>query len=343
MLVAVAATHAQTPTATLSHEGTVKCFYGNKALVNAVEQAADGDKITLSSGLFTGTDITKSITVKGAGMSADTINHIEPTVISTDYSIKASNVTIEGLNMTGKVYVAKMDNVKMIKCTFSKELEHISTPIKDGHVRQYLLNCKCLYRVLVGHDSIDFFIENSFIKDGLGNKRGNTLNPKQNHIEATNSIIALPDVTGMQINNSSFTNCILTAKNTNSYFNLSAGNYAYYCLGVGSSTIFTNIIGTYGSVIDETNKTEIDYSKIFKTYRGKDSSSYTYTDYETLELTSTAASTYLGDDGTQLGIHGGSMPFNPKPNNPYITKCTVAEKSTPQGTLSVDIEVKPAQ
>lgn len=346
MLVAVAATHAQTPTATLSHEGTVKCFYGNKALVNAVEQAADGDKITLSSGLFTGTDITKSITVKGAGMSADTINHIEPTVISTDYSIMASNVTIEGLYMAGNVYVAKMDNVKMIKCTFSKALGKETSKSQAGFVRQYLVNSKCLDLVFVGHDSIDFYIDNSFIKSSDGRclfNKSSSISPQKNHIEAVNSIIAIPHgVNGSYIYNSSFTNCILTAFDNTSSYSLSASNYAYYCLGVGSSYMFSQIIGTYGSVIDETNKTEVNYSKIFKTYRVAPLY-YTYTDYETLELTTTAASTYLGDDGTQVGIYGGSMPFNPKPNNPYITKCTVAEKSTPQGTLSVDIEVRPAQ
>lgn len=347
MLVAVAATHAQTPTATLSHEGTVKCFYGQQAFVNAVAQAADGDKITLSSGLFTGTDITKSITVKGAGMSADTINHIEPTVISTDYSINAPDVTIEGLNMAGNVNVAKMDNVKMIKCTFSKRLGKSNAAPQAGFVRQYLVNSKCLGNVWVAHDSIDFYIDNSFITNGTDNyglyNKTSTSSPKKNHIEAINSIIAIPHgLNGSYIYNSSFTNCILTAFENTSSYSLSASNYAYYCLGVGSSSMFSKIIGTYGSVIDETNKTEIDYSKIFKTYR-LNNSSYTYTDYETLELTSTAASTYLGDDGTQVGIYGGSMPFNPKPNNPYITKCTVAEKSTPQGTLSVDIEVRPAQ
>lgn len=95
MLVALAAT-AQTPTATLSHAGNVKCFYGKEALVNAVAEAENGDNITLSSGLFSGTTIDKAITVKGAGMSPDTINNITPTTISSALTINTSDVTVEG-------------------------------------------------------------------------------------------------------------------------------------------------------------------------------------------------------------------------------------------------------
>ena len=51
-------------------------------------------------------------------------------------------------------------------------------------------------------------------------------------------------------------------------------------------------------------------------------------------------STWLGDDGTQVGIYGGFLPFDPTPTNPQITKFNVASKTTADGKLSVDIEVK---
>ena len=114
MLVAVAAT-AQTPTATLSHDGTVKCFYGKEAFKNAYAEAANGDHITLSSGLFTATDIEKSITVKGAGMSADTINNIEPTVISGAVTISAADVTVEGAYLSSSLYLKHYNNIKIIE------------------------------------------------------------------------------------------------------------------------------------------------------------------------------------------------------------------------------------
>ena len=66
-------------------------------------------------------------------------------------------------------------------------------------------------------------------------------------------------------------------------------------------------------------------------------------DNETYELTETAKATYLGTDGTQVGIYGGMLPFDTTPSNPRITKCNVAAKSTADCKLSVDIEVKAAE
>jgi len=60
---------------------------------------------------------------------------------------------------------------------------------------------------------------------------------------------------------------------------------------------------------------------------------------ETFELTETAAATYLGDDGTQVGIYGGPAPFNPTPTNPQVKKFTV--NSTTEGDqLKVKINVE---
>lgn len=54
----------------------------------------------------------------------------------------------------------------------------------------------------------------------------------------------------------------------------------------------------------------------------------------------TAAKKYLGSDGTEVGIYGGNLPFDATPTNPQITKFNVASKTTADGKLSVDIEVK---
>lgn len=50
-----------------------------------------------------------------------------------------------------------------------------------------------------------------------------------------------------------------------------------------------------------------------------------------------------GTDGTEVGIYGGSLPYDPTPTNPQITKFNVASKTTADGKLSVDIEVKSAE
>lgn len=62
-----------------------------------------------------------------------------------------------------------------------------------------------------------------------------------------------------------------------------------------------------------------------------------------LELTDEAKTTYLGMDGKEVGLYGGNLPYDENPSNPQITKCNVAAKSTADGKLSVDIEVKGAE
>ncbi len=319
MLVAVAAT-AQTPTATLSHEGNVKCFYGKEALVNAVAEADNGDNITLSSGLFSGTTIDKAITLKGAGMSPDTINGITPTTINSDMTINTSDVTVEGIYIAGKIMLGHLNNIKIIK----SKINEMSCLSGEGQIYQYFINSICLGQIMLSSVyDLDLFIENSFVH-GLCNRE------YRSRIDARNSIVGTSLLEGVNwwTKNSYFTNCIII-KRTSTTFDNSC--FVYYCIGFGSG-IFDNVNQSY------TNTQLTDFTDLFKTYNG-----FYVDENETFELTAAAQAAYLGDDGTQIGIYGGNMPFNPKPNNPYITKLTVAEKSTPQGTLSVDIQVQPAQ
>ena len=95
--------------------------------------------------------------------------------------------------------------------------------------------------------------------------------------------------------------------------------------------MFTNIPNTTNMILTGA------LSTAFKTYTG------TYNDNETFELTDAAKAQYKGSDGTEVGIYGGSLPFDPTPTNPQITKCNVASKSTADGKLSVDIEVSAAE
>lgn len=342
MLVAVAAT-AQTPTATLSHEGTVKCFYGPNSFVDALAAAVDGDDITLSSGIFQGynstsssstySKITKAVNIKGAGMVADTINNVEKTIVvsgsSNETYIQRDNITIDGIYFTGSLTLDST-NIKINKCTVMGSLYYGSTGKKS-----YIYNCRCKY--IYGNGILN--VVNSYV-----------YNAKNSHnLFVINSIIGSTNasVNGeLSITNSTFYNSIIYNSSTGSnYINrkLPSSNYVYYCLGKnGDGSIFDNVAGyddgSGNYVPNNTNTVISDLSTIFKTFDGQN-----YNEYETFELTTTAASTYLGDDGTQVGMYGGSMPYNPFPSHPIITKCTVAEKSTPQGTLSVDIEVKPAQ
>ena len=60
-------------------------------------------------------------------------------------------------------------------------------------------------------------------------------------------------------------------------------------------------------------------------------------------LTEEAKAEFIGQDDTELGIYGGNLPYDNHILSPQITKCNVAAKTTADGKLSVDIEVKAAE
>lgn len=113
--------------ATLSHNGQISAYYGASALKTALEAAADGDVITLSSGQFNAADITKAVTLRGAGMSVstDSLQTHESTIIQGDYAINLADtlqgrINMEGIYMNGIVtYKGTVKNAQFLKCRFS--------------------------------------------------------------------------------------------------------------------------------------------------------------------------------------------------------------------------------
>ena len=107
--------------ATLNHEGTISTFYGSQAWKNAHDAAANGDVITLSSGTFVAVNITKAITVRGAGMGIDSTAVSEPTVITGDFTINiaepgSNRLTLEGIYSNHTIYYTNVVNPLFLKC-----------------------------------------------------------------------------------------------------------------------------------------------------------------------------------------------------------------------------------
>ena len=133
--------------ATLNHDGEVQVFYGTSALYLAHSAATHGDVITLSSGTFSASTITKELTIRGAGMQADSLTNALPTYIIGDLYLNIDTNTVydlilEGLNIDdmqlyndGKSMVIR--NSKFIKC-------------KIGNILNYMYrdcyNCSKIYK-----------------------------------------------------------------------------------------------------------------------------------------------------------------------------------------------------
>lgn len=309
--------------ATLNHEGTISTFYGSQAWKNAHDAAANGDVITLSSGTFVAVNITKAITVRGAGMGIDSTAVSEPTVITGDFTINiaepgSNRLTLEGIYSNHTIYYTNVVNPLFLKCRLKKVSYNYSEDVlKDAS----FIHCRIAEVFNLGTNSSASCV-NSVIQDPY------SLNNYTSNFEFINCCL-IGDMG--RAYSSSFKNCIISDNENGHYINSSCT--AYNCICLTANNYFRNITNA-------TNKSLTEYATLFKTYTG---AALDNLDSETFELTDAAKAQYLGADGTEVGIYGGNLPFDPTPSNPQITKCNVAAKSTADGKLSVDIEVNAAE
>ena len=328
IMMCATATYAQTNLlATLSHNGEITTFYGANALRDAHETAEAGDVITLSSGTFNSIDITKGITIRGAGMRINETTQTEPTVISGDVNINIPTeeeyrLTLEGLYFNNDIHNrCNLNNPLFLKSCF-KDLNDMMG--YGAMTNATFIHCRINSVTIRGFAS---FV--NCVLWGLSNSNTN--------VELINSIIHSGSSEGWRYySNLSLKNCILFADRCSSYYAGDIDNcIAYNCISIVNNMPYR---GTFSNVSNSSNiEIEGNGSEIFATFTGS------YNDDETFELTEEAQTQYLGIDGTQVGIYGGSLPYDPTPTNPQITKCNVAAKSTADGKLSVDIEVNAAE
>lgn len=323
--------------ATLSHDGEITTYYGTSALSEAMSKAVDGDAITLSAGQFNAVNITKAITLRGAGMSIvnDSVNSHESTILTGEFTININDSTdahrfaMEGLYINSAVKYGKLKNAQFLKCRFPSitststtasmtNTTFIHSRIRNGFTltsqsNAYFINCAVCNVVCPTTSFLEF--DNCFVKFDC------------------NSSYGYPTYA----DNTYYKNCIIQTTYSNSSDKIPSTCTVTHCVGLGYSSIFSNIASK-----DNTNVYVSDIKNVFKTYSTTSSNTY-ISDPEQFELTDEAKTKYLGADGTQVGLHGGNLPYDENPTTPQITKCNVAAKSTADGKLSVDIEIKAAE
>jgi len=319
--------------ATLSHGSTLSTFTGEDAFAQAYNAAADGDVITLSPGVFVGFDMNKAITVRGAGYKPMASNGYTSTQITGEVTVDVptegtATFEMEGIDFLNGVsfqsdkmrplIVSKSKfrntvygfgiNMKATHCEF-QELR-ATNENNNGIYCNTTLNCQsCVIATAISH--------------GL-------VNDKVGKITATNCIVGY----SYGLPYSTLINCVLTPNN--GYY-LDGTTTALNCVGIypqgGGKKIFEYIVDPSNVMIEGEGETA--YAKIFKTLKNLGSASLN----ETFELTDAAKTTYLGDDGTQVGIYGGTAPFTLESTNPQVTKFVVSS-TTEGGQLRVKINVE---
>ena len=302
---------------TLSHDGEVTVFYGADALIKAHAAAEPGDVITLSSGSFTGLTITKAVTIRGAGMFPEENGTIITNSIESSQNVNinvvpsSSHLNLEGLYFSCNVIVYGADSPTFNKCQFGRSFSRQTSSTSRAFTSPTYINCFFIGEPTLWCDDYSTFFACYFdSKISYGSMSSYT-----------------------------FTNCILN--NTYSISNHCVVNNSIILSKKNDFSINSSAVIRSSKVCSEKGDclkycTSIDTEVLpFETECFKEGTRY--------ELKDELVKTWLGDDGTQVGIYGGPIPFDPTPTNPQITKFNVANKTSADGKLSVDIEVSAAQ
>ena len=324
MLAMTSKSFAQTALiATLLHEGEISAFYGANALKEAYNAAVANDIITLSSGSFSAVDIDKELTIRGAGMEPNAVTGTEPTILVGDFDVYKT-ITLEGIYSDNVIEVRRNSTADIQSSAFIKcRIKHVKMESSSENLT--FMNCRITFEIISENYSNSCICINSIIRNAcdyrtydtkfnLSNCTIYTLNENNNNFKLRNSYLS---------------NCIIIGANDA----LDATNQVYNSVVVtenGNTNALDNVTNSTNTVVGG-------YANLFETFTG------TVNDSEKFILKEEARKKYLGLDGTEVGIYGGSLPFDPTTSNPQITKCNVASKSTVDGKLSVDIEVNGAQ
>jgi len=321
---------AQSSVATLDHSGTTSVFYGANALVDAYNASVDGDAIILSSGSFNPpSTIQKGLKIIGVGHYPDSINgrtFINGNII---LGLGANNILFEGIEVTNLSSNDTINNINIKRCRLDNGISFgqiVNNVIIEGSVLQYIdFNNNNNNNTIIRNNIILIF--NSSV---ISNIQGGALIENNILYEqySYNSIFN-------NVNNSIIKNNIIRKD---------YGQDQFYII-IGAGNIFQNNYIAYSGPYDGIPLSNIYNNNYSNTPWNMNSiipnisSSFDYNiDYHILN-----PNQYLGTDGTQVGIYGGSNPYkeNATPDNPRIVSKYIAPQNDSNGNLQINITAKP--
>lgn len=299
-------------------------FIGTNGLIDAYNAASAGDTIYLPGGSFTApAEFAKKLTIFGAGHYLDSTMATGKTFINGNIALRdaADNFHLEGVEVTGNFTLGYNEPVNGVVI---KRCRVIGQFIAQGNANPSL-NMAFVGNVLMNH----VFVENC--QNVLFSN-----NIFQYGIDATN---------GNVINNN-----IFLSRLTNGYYENFRGNnnqlsnnifilHGSYGMTGGSGNVFRNNIinvvepgyGTSPSVFND--YTGVNPTSVFVSQTGN---TFNYAHNYHLQ----SPSTYLGTDGTQIGIYGGAFPYKEGavPSIPHIQQFEIAPTTTTSGMLNIQVK-----
>lgn len=307
----------------LHSNGNVTIFGGGNPFTEAYNAAVDGDTIYLPGGnlLYPGT-IDKSLTIKGVGHYPVATTATNKTELSGNLTIggNADYLYIEGIHLTGTLNFAtnaKVDFATLKRNRFGtiSYLGSGTTPCENNVISENIIDGN-----INATNASYLFISNNLIEGAIGS--GTQLGVSNNIFLYSGPYILY------SLTNSNISNNIFLSNSTAILYSAAGNNM--------TKNIF-KITPTIGANTVLDNYTNVDMTTVFETVP------VDQFDYDrNYSLLAAAQSTYLGTEGTQVGIYGGTFPFKTHsvPTNPTITAKNIAPQTNDDGELTVQITVE---
>ena len=351
-IVCLIKVNAQNPVTTLQHNGTTQVYYGQSSFSDALGAAVNGDTLVLSAGFFTApTSISKGVKVYGSGHFPDSANIPKRTTIMGGLNINAGadSLRLEGLFINGNINYAaasSINYVNVIRCrlgnalfnstsaTASKNFCSYEESVLNGGINfnNYGTNfcvTKCIFdgASLVYKDNVSYMEYYS----SIANIAGGALIKNNISIVVTGGYNETKTFIG-RVSSSIIEDNIIF--NTKFAYETCIGNQILYNIFI-SNSIYFNITNNNSNNYYYGNYLNTLQNLIFINQTGN---TFDYSHNYHLQN----PSQYLGTDGTQVGIYGGTTPFKEKgaASNPQITNRNIATQTDVNGNLQINISVK---
>ncbi|MCX7696375.1 MAG: hypothetical protein N2Z72_01620 [Bacteroidales bacterium] len=311
----------------LHHQGSSQVFKGNNAFSLAYQSAQNGDTLYLSGGFFWFVNINKKLVIFGAGHHPDSTIATGQSIVQGNVILEsdADSLYLEGLYINGNISYSspghKVDYVTIRRCAFNNIsfTGNRSNPSLYNLIEQnvilsnadfsnttHLVFRNNIFQNRFHHGYYALISNNIFLRSPYWSWYGGVPIYNTDYSIIRNNIF-FSETVGVGFleceNNQILNNLFITTPDYTS--NFSSGNYHDY----PQSSIFINC----------PNNT-FDYS-------------YNY------HLQNPAV--LLGNDGTQVGIYGGSAPWKEGsvPKIPHIIQKNIASQTDSNGMLNIQIKV----
>jgi len=312
---------AQEQLAVLKHNDSTRVFYGNSAFEQAYTAATHGDIITLSDGIFsTPNVINKAITVRGNGACVDTARRSTGTYFMEGFYVEnlGDSLEFKAEGIYFDVFNAiRSYDIELTRC-------YVGRTYQNGSSYGGLQATNCVIMGGLYYSNYTPFDGSNAHQNIYINCILKTDNPTHfpNYAICSNCIMIGREASG---SNYQYNNCVIikTYISSNDYILNGAVNNSVLIGFTGS-----NNPASSGNVA-------MSVSDVFENWDGSTLSS----DLETYVLKSSVSDSIQSIDGSEVGIFGGFMPFDWRPSYSIIKRFNVANRTTADGKLSVDIEV----